>query len=107
MAITQQEIQQLMLGVGGVLKTELAARDERIAALTERLAAVEARPHLEYRGVWERETTYTHGNCVTKDGSVWICIVAPTTSEPGVDHVCWKLAVKRGKNGRDGKDAAR
>lgn len=54
------------------------------------------------RGVWQSGVTYAAGDCVTRSGSYWIA-QRDTTATPG-GHDDWRLAVKKG---RDGKDASR
>lgn len=54
------------------------------------------------RGVWQSGVTYAAGDCVTRSGSYWIA-QRDTTAAPGA-HDDWRLAVKKG---RDGKDASR
>jgi Collagen triple helix repeat (20 copies) len=50
-------------------------------------------------GVWTAERTYVAGDAVTRDGSLWIA-QRETSEKPGKsDH--WRLAVKRGNDGRD------
>jgi Collagen triple helix repeat (20 copies) len=62
------------------------------------------------RGVWKPGTWYGKGDGVTWGGSFWIAQEATQAKpgESGVDSRAWRLAVKRGtdgKAGRDGKDA--
>jgi hypothetical protein len=62
------------------------------------------------RGVWKPGTWYGKGDGVTWGGSFWLAQEA-TSAKPGemsADSRAWRLAVKRGtdgKPGRDGKDA--
>jgi hypothetical protein len=73
-------------------------RDERLAALEARLAGPEGEavgrttPKSIYRGAWQPGAEHWHNDIVTKGGALWKCVVAPTTSEPGVDPVCWRPA---------------
>lgn len=53
-------------------------------------------------GVWESGKTYAAGAGVTWDGQWWIA-VKETTSAPGEANPDWRLAVRRGKQGREGK----
>jgi hypothetical protein len=55
---------------------------------------------LRYRGTYEDGERYETGDACTSGGSVWRAN-EPTTSKPGQD-ACWKLVVRKG---RDGKDA--
>jgi hypothetical protein len=73
--------------------------DER-RALEERLAALEQKPSVKYRGVWAPGTMYAAGDAVTQQGSLWIARTNHLQSEPGVDFVGWTLAVKRGRDAR-------
>jgi hypothetical protein len=58
----------------------------------------------EYRGVYKAGTEYHKNDGVTFDGSMWIARVDKPATEPGTTEAAdeWTLAVKRGKNGRDG-----
>lgn len=57
-----------------------------------------------YRGVFKAGESYEPGENVTHAGSVWMCMKA-TTERPGDAQggEFWKLAVKRGMDGREGK----
>jgi hypothetical protein len=83
-------------GFGDVLKPVLDG-------LLKRIAKLEARPVLEYAGTWDGRPA-KHGQFFTHDGSLWFCRADTTTAPPGAD---WKLAVKRGRDGKDAKSEAR
>jgi hypothetical protein len=68
--------------------------------LGSRLHALEQRPAVQYRGVWQDSEPYTPGHMVTHNGSIWHCKSACQGQKPPGN--CWTLAVK---HGRDGKDA--
>jgi integrin beta 3 len=53
-----------------------------------------------YRGVWQKSTRYTRGDCVTFGGSLWHAHQAPADAKPGDGSPCWQLAVKRGQDGK-------
>jgi hypothetical protein len=60
-----------------------------------------------YRGVYQDGKQYLCGDTVTWSGSQWHCDAEETTEKPG--HVdgndkAWTLSVKRGSDGKDGKD---
>lgn len=55
-----------------------------------------------YRGVWKHDEIYERGDMTTWDGSTWHCESESTKAQPGTSPD-WKLAVKRGMNGKDGK----
>ena len=76
-------------------------RNTRLDALEQRLAALEAKPSIKYCGTWAANGDYTVGDATTHKGSLWICKANHVQSEPGVDFVCWQLAVKKGRDARD------
>lgn len=53
-------------------------------------------------GVWRTGHKYPTGAGTTKDGSYWIA-QEPTLSRPG-ESKAWRMAVRRGTDGRPGKD---
>jgi hypothetical protein len=55
-----------------------------------------------YREVWNPTLTYEKGDAVTRSGSTWIAITAPTGA-PGDPDSGWKLAVKTGTKGDRGQ----
>jgi hypothetical protein len=57
-----------------------------------------------YRGVYRPDGTYVRGDEVTFGGSQWHCNQA-TDEKPGDGSAAWTLAVKRGRDGRDGREA--
>lgn len=58
-----------------------------------------------YRGVYSEGKTYDRGDGVTWGGSEWHCN-EQTTAKPGEGSKAWTLKVKRGRDGKDGRDAA-
>lgn len=56
-----------------------------------------------YQGVHKDGCDYEAGDMVTRDGSVWHCEAEKTRSVPGKSDD-WKLAVKRGNDGKPGAD---
>lgn len=58
-------------------------------------------PYMLDRGVW-KDGKYYRGDAVTRDGSIWIAQV-DTVGMPGVSSD-WRLAVKRGRDGKAGRD---
>lgn len=56
-------------------------------------------PVLIDRGVWT-ERVYEKGDCVTWGGSLWIC-QRETSAKPDSPDSGWRLAVKKGRDGRD------
>ncbi len=63
--------------------------------------------HVIDQGVYKSESRYVTGDGTTWGGSFWIA-QKDLPGKPGDDHGGWRLAVKRGtdgKPGRDGKDS--
>lgn len=58
-----------------------------------------------YRGVYAEGKTYERGDGVTWGGSEWYCHET-TTAKPGDGSKSWTLKVKRGRDGKDGRDAS-
>jgi hypothetical protein len=58
-----------------------------------------------YRGVYVEGKTYDKGDGVTYGGSEWHCNET-TTTKPGDGSKSWTLKVKRGRDGKDGKDVS-
>ena len=78
--------------------------DKATAPLKERIDALDrVIAERRYVGVWA-VGKYHAGNMVTHDGSVWHCD-RETDSKPGQSDA-WTLCVKRGRDGKDGRDAA-
>ncbi|MDG4898051.1 hypothetical protein P9272_31405 [Mesorhizobium sp. WSM4976] len=76
----------------------------RCKALEDRVKQLEERPSVEYRGSWKADEKYRRGDLISHAGSVWHCELAGSGIVPGEGAIGWRLAVKRG---RDGKDATR
>jgi hypothetical protein len=70
----------------------------------DRLTALEARPAgLKYCGVWTDGENYAVGDVTTRNGSMWVSKLNQNRSIPGADGGGgWTLAVKHGKDGKDG-----
>jgi hypothetical protein len=86
-----------------------AARNEKIAALEKRCAELEsaqrAESQLKFVGIWAQGAEYHRGNFATWGGSLFHCNVNGTRDKPGTSPD-WTLCVKKGADGRDGKDAS-
>lgn len=54
-----------------------------------------------YEGVYRPERTYEAGSSVTFGGSLWLA-QAETNEKPGEGATAWRLAVKRGADGKSG-----
>lgn len=57
-----------------------------------------------WRGVYLEGKSYDRGDCVTWGGSEWHANET-TTTKPGDGSKAWTLKVKRGRDGKDGRDA--
>lgn len=121
---TQDKDASRLEGYSSALQRDAAALSERIAVLETRAPlpgppgkdgvkgqdGVDGTPGkdglagLSFEGVYQDGQTYDKGNLVTWAGSSWHCNTA-TMSKPG-ESGDWTLMVKRGQNGRDGRDAA-
>jgi hypothetical protein len=53
-----------------------------------------------YREIYKSDQEYEPGDVVTWDGSMWVCLT-PTKRQPGRYEKDWRLAVKRGRDGKD------
>ena len=72
------------------------------APLLKRIEELERRPKMEYMGTWDANKQYEIGDVVTDHGSMFFCRQS-TRERPGENNSCWKLCVKRGQDGRDGR----
>lgn len=72
-------------------------KDGRDGVITTKVAA--------YQGVYKDDAVYSLGDFVTLGGSLWHCNSEPTICgvKPGTTEA-WTLAVKRGRDGKDGSN---
>jgi hypothetical protein len=78
--------------------------ERKIKTLESRIAELEAKPNLAYRGTHEDGRAYKAGDAVSWQGSLWICLRSHVASNHGIDHDgTWQLAVKKGRDGRDAR----
>lgn len=62
-------------------------------------------PVLIDKGYWRKGSVAEKGDCYTRDGGLWISLVDNNTTEPSAqtkEH--WRLGVRKGRDGRNGKD---
>lgn len=85
--------------LGQLAGDRLRGHDDRLAALEQRLAQVEATKGIAYRGIWTEGTLYSRGDFATRGGSCWHAN-CETYSKPG-ESPDWTLAVKCGRDGKD------
>jgi hypothetical protein len=70
---------------------------DQFITLEQKVAEIQQRPTLKYRGVWSAQETYPASTFITHAGSVWHSDVESTGVRPGEGgNVIWRLAVKRG-----------
>jgi hypothetical protein len=99
-----REIEAMMTALAPILRAAVeTAIETRCSTLTDRIKQLEARPSLVYRGIWNENEQYEQGQFVTDHGSLFYC-ERLTRARPSAGSPDWRLAVKRG---RDGKDATR
>lgn len=63
-------------------------------------------PFMIYKEIWSPDVTYRKGMSVTWGGAIYTCVEASTTAKPGTPDEAsraWRLSVKPGRDGRDGK----
>jgi hypothetical protein len=77
---------------------------DALAPLQKRIEELESRP-FKFVGVWTQGMELVPGNICSYAGSMWHCNEA-TKDKPGTS-AAFVLCVKRGRDGRDGKDAAK
>jgi hypothetical protein len=87
--------------IGPVIRESIAAA---IAPLVARLDKLEAQQAAwKYVGVWSAEREYQANNWTTHDGSVWHALRDSKGARPGDGGDSWKLAVRRGQDGKDAR----
>jgi hypothetical protein len=99
MAISEKSMATLMAALAPVVAGHV---DKVVAPLKARIAELEARPQLKYHGTFKAATRYPEAAAVTHSGSLFIA-KCPTTETPG-ESQDWQLCVKRGRDGKDGRD---
>jgi hypothetical protein len=112
--------------IRGKLREELTAIRERVAVVESRAPepgppgpagadgkdgapgapGQDGRPGLEYLGVYVAGKAYGRGAVVTFAGSAWHC-ETDTAAAPSEAGGAWRLMVKRGRDGRDLREAGR
>jgi hypothetical protein len=69
--------------------------------LAARVKELEQRPTVKYLGIFREGKVYPPGSMVTHQGGIWHA-ERSTLMRPGDGAVDWTLAVKRGRDGKDG-----
>jgi hypothetical protein len=101
--MTRADAVQMGQTMGAMLREQLRLRDERIAALENKITRLEAMIELKnfvYVGVFREGKAYSPGQFATHAGGLWHCNQFHTTTKPGNGNAAWTLAVKSGR-GRD------
>lgn len=80
-------------------ESHVALRFERGDASREFLL-----PAFIYRGTYSAGTYYAKGNGATWGGSLWIAKKDGHLGAPGTGSADWQLAVKKGRDGKDGRN---
>lgn len=75
-------------------------RNARLDALEQRVAALEARPSVQDKGVWRSGQCYQPGDIVSRSGSAWICRGSHMAVGDDLSHEHFRLLVKRGRDAR-------
>jgi BMFP domain-containing protein YqiC len=91
-AMSYAEAESLAEAIGNVI----AKTEKKLDQLVKRVAELEARPELKYRGPWQDKMSYSAGTFVSFGGSLWHSNENGNTSKPGCDDK-WQLAVKHGR----------
>jgi hypothetical protein len=104
-AVFGETFNVLLASIGNAVKAVTTRSDTAIAALEARVAELESRPTgVAYKGVWDASEVYERGHFVTRAGSIWHCERDHNRGIlPGAGDG-WRLAVKKGSDGKDGKD---
>ena len=83
--------------------TKISTLTARLSALESQVAVLDARPGgVIDKGVFVPGTTYDKSVGVSWDGGYWIA-QQRTDHQPGDTSTHWRLAVRRGKQGREGR----
>jgi hypothetical protein len=127
-ALQPMTSEKALLMLKAALDPAVLSITAEIASLRERVAVVEVRPSvpgpqgepgppgkdgvdgkdgtagLTYQGVYQEGKSYDLGDLATWAGATWHCNEL-TTTKPGEGLKAWTLMVKRGRDGKDGRDA--
>jgi hypothetical protein len=90
-----------LTSLNALARSEIAELSMRVTDKEERIKQLESRPHgAIFVGPYEPGRQYALGDGVQYQGGYWVCQTSTRTS-PGDGGNHWKLAVRRGKSGRD------
>lgn len=82
------------------VQAQLKPLKSLVAALEERVQALESRPELEHKGPWRQGRAYGTGNLVQHSGACWLALDATTAKPGGPDEAsrAWRLIAKSGQD---------
>lgn len=82
----------------GELVSTIDITDEGVLVFAGR--NVKRIPVLRFRSVWQSGTEYLPGDAVQWGGSLYVC-AEPSSEKPDANERAWKLAAKKGRDGKD------
>jgi hypothetical protein len=88
------DIEKFIAGLHEYLGKELSPLVERVKVLESQMAEIKAKGVL-FRGVFKTDQTYSRGDLVVRQGSLWACTGDQVTEEPPSHH--WTLVSKSHK----------
>ena len=97
-ALRLRDISWMMEAIAGGINEAITKATE---PLKQRITELEQRPTVKYVGIWREGKVYASNSMVTDQGSVWFTERATLTRPGSSDN--WVLAVKRGRDGKDGR----
>lgn len=101
----QSDGQEWKCIVDGIADVDTEEIDDRHFAIVHRMSSgkivrkVLHHDAMIYHDVWKPEQEYVRGDTATWDGSMWVARKT-TKLKPGDSNDDWRLAVKRGRNGK-------
>jgi hypothetical protein len=102
----RKEIREANTEIVKCTDQRIGALVQRIDTMSEEMAVLKAAAPT-YKGVWDATEFYRAGSMVTQSGSIWFASQdAAAGIRPGASAI-WQLAVKRGRDGRDGLASGR
>jgi hypothetical protein len=87
-----QKIGDLFTNLADTVRVRIEATEKGILSIEARVAALEARQTMNYRGIWKADESYRAGNIATHAGALWFAWV-PTHETPGKSDD-WQLMHK-------------
>ena len=89
------------LNLAKAMNLKNVERNARLDALEQRISALEARPSIQDKGVWQCGAFYEPGDIVSRGGSAWIRRGQSCGRRRRfLSHEHFRLLVKRGRDAR-------